>query len=68
VLTRLGREAPAVNAGVEAFLDRAQQVRALCEVIEVPEGQHGFDARPPVDGACAAVHAAIEAVRIALTR
>ncbi len=37
------------------------------EVIEVPEGQHGFDALPPVPGAVEAVRAGVVAVRAALT-
>jgi hypothetical protein len=38
-------------------------VCAHVEVIEIPDGQHGFDALPPVPGAREAVHAAINTKR-----
>lgn len=67
VLTRVGREAAPVSAGVNAFLARAEQVLATLEVIDVPDAQHGFDALPAVPGAREAVETAIAAVRTALT-
>ena len=66
VLTRVGREAAPISAGVDAFVARARSLRVALEVIDVPDGQHGFDALPAVDGACAAVHAALERGRGAL--
>lgn len=68
VLTRVGREDPAIDAAVVAFLSRAQQAQSIVQVIEVQEGQHRFDALPPVVDACAAVQTALDAVRIDLTR
>lgn len=67
ILTRVGREAPEVAAGVVRFLNRAAEIGADVTMIDVPEGQHGFDALPAVPGAVEAVHAAVAAVRATLT-
>jgi acetyl esterase/lipase len=66
-LTRVGREAPSVSAGVTNFLARAEQLGVRINVIDVPDGHHGFDALPPVAGATQAVHSAIKAVAATLT-
>jgi acetyl esterase/lipase len=41
VLTRVGRENPVIAAGVEAFV--AAAAKARLEIVDVPDGQHGFD-------------------------
>jgi dienelactone hydrolase len=43
VLTRAGLERPAVAAAVTAFVDAASDCGARLEIIDVPNGQHGFD-------------------------
>lgn len=43
LLTRVGRERPEVAATVEAFTAEAASHQARLTVIDVPDGQHGFD-------------------------
>jgi dienelactone hydrolase len=43
VLTRAGLERPAFAAAVTAFVDAASDCGARLEIIDVPNGQHGFD-------------------------
>jgi len=43
VLTRAGLERPAVAATVAAFVDAAHACNARLEIIDVPNGHHGFD-------------------------
>lgn len=43
LLTRVGRERPEIAATVEAFTAQAALHRARLTVIDIPEGQHGFD-------------------------
>jgi hypothetical protein len=43
ILTRAGRELPERQAGVDAFLARAKDSGVEVRVIDVPDGQHGFD-------------------------
>lgn len=43
LLTRVGLERPDFAAGVEAFVAAARAVHANLEIIDVPNGQHGFD-------------------------
>jgi acetyl esterase/lipase len=62
VLTRVGRERPEVQATVDAFLAVAAAVDAAVEVIDVPDGQHGFDALDHVPRSGEAVTEAMDAV------
>lgn len=62
VLTRVGRERPEVQATVDAFLARAAVVNAAVEVIDVPDGQHGFDVLDHAPWSREAVTAAMTAV------
>ena len=43
LLTRVGRDWPEIAATAEAFIAEAEQCHARLTVIDVPEGQHGFD-------------------------
>jgi acetyl esterase/lipase len=43
LLTRVGRERPAVAQTVAAFVAAAQACGASLKVIDVPDGRHGFD-------------------------
>jgi dienelactone hydrolase len=61
-LTRVGRERPEVQATVDAFLARAAVVNAAVEVIDVPDGQHGFDVLDHAPWSREAVTAAMTAV------
>jgi acetyl esterase/lipase len=62
VLTRVGRERPEVQATVDAFLARAAAVHAAVEVIDLPDGQHGFDCLDHAPWSRNAVTAAMNAV------
>lgn len=62
VLTRVGRERPHVAATVDAFVRAARRHDARLQLIEVPDGQHGFDHLDHDDGSRAAVERAIDAV------
>ena len=59
VLTRVGLERPAVAASVEQFVAIGA---AKLEIIDVPDGQHGFDHLDHTDQSREAVRAAITAV------
>jgi acetyl esterase/lipase len=63
VLTRVGRERPEVQARVDAFLDAAAAAGAPVEVVDVPDGQHGFDALDHQPRSREAVIEALEAVQ-----
>ncbi|GAA2568735.1 MULTISPECIES: alpha/beta fold hydrolase [Streptomyces] len=43
VLLRAGRETPGIAATVEAFVTAAQECGAHLELIDVPNGHHGFE-------------------------
>jgi hypothetical protein len=43
VLTRVGRESASIQATVDAFLSAAGRTGTLVDVVEVPDGRHGFD-------------------------
>ena len=43
MLTRAGLERPDFAAAVAAFVDAASDCGARLEIIDVPNGQHGFD-------------------------
>ncbi|MFK8906665.1 alpha/beta fold hydrolase [Streptomyces sp. YS-3] len=62
VLTRVGLEMPEIAATVEQFLTAAEDCGADVEVIDVPNGHHGFETRLPGDEARAAVERAMRSV------
>lgn len=67
VLTRVGRERPPIAATVDDFLTAAAGHAAGLRVIDVPNGQHGFDCLDHTEESRTAVTAALEAVHGALT-
>ncbi|MEV7912070.1 alpha/beta fold hydrolase [Streptomyces griseus] len=62
VLVRAGREMAEIAATVEEFLTEAARCGANVEIIDVPEGRHGFETLDPTDEAREAVHRAVDAV------
>jgi dienelactone hydrolase len=62
VLTRVGRERPEVQATVDGFLANAAAGNVAVEVIDVPDGQHGFDVLDHAPCSGQAVTAAMGAV------
>ena len=60
VLTRVGRENPAIAEGVEAFVAAAGKARLT--IVDVPDGQHGFDYLDDDDASRAAIGRAAELV------
>ncbi|MFJ2822017.1 alpha/beta fold hydrolase [Streptomyces toxytricini] len=68
VLTRAGRESPEFAATVEDFLAAARRCGAHVDVIDVPEGRHGFETLDHTDTARGAVRRAVRTVRAHLTR
>ncbi|MGW1297196.1 alpha/beta fold hydrolase [Streptomyces sp. NPDC002533] len=62
VLVRAGRESAEIAATVEEFVTEAARCGTNLEIIDVPEGRHGFETLDPVDGAREAVHRAVGAV------
>ncbi|MEU0157270.1 alpha/beta fold hydrolase [Streptomyces sp. NPDC006261] len=67
VLVRAGREMAEIAATVEEFLAAARRCGAGVEVVDVPEGRHGFETLGPTDEARDAVRRAVEAVLARLT-
>ncbi|MEV4876644.1 alpha/beta fold hydrolase [Streptomyces cyaneofuscatus] len=67
VLARAGREMAEIAATVEEFLTAARRCGADVEVVDVPEGRHGFETLGPTDEARDAVRRAVEAVLARLT-
>jgi acetyl esterase/lipase len=62
VLTRAGREHPQIAATVEAFTRAAGRSGTRLEIIDVPDGQHGFDRLDHTDESRDAVRRALNAV------
>ncbi|MGY5003743.1 alpha/beta hydrolase [Streptomyces griseus] len=62
VLVRAGREMAEIAATVEEFLTEAARCEANVEIIDVPEGRHGFETLDPTDEAREAVHRAVDTV------
>jgi dienelactone hydrolase len=62
ILTRVGLEQEDWAASVEAFLARAGETGTTTQVIEVPDGHHGFDVADHDERSRHAVLAAIDAV------
>lgn len=62
VLTKVGREREEFAATVEGFLTAARDCGANLKVIDVPDGQHGFDQLDHTDQSRAAVEQALDSV------
>jgi pimeloyl-ACP methyl ester carboxylesterase len=62
VLTRAGLEAPEIAVTVEEFLTAAKDCGADVEVVDVPNGHHGFETLDPADEWQPALDRAMEAV------
>jgi acetyl esterase/lipase len=60
LLTRVGREEVDLAGAVEEFVQAAQGAAANLTVIDVPDGEHGFDHSEPTEEAQAAVVAAMD--------
>lgn len=67
VLTRVGHERPELVATVEAFVAAARDCGARLEIIDVPDGQHGFDCLDHTDQSRKAVERTIDTVLAATT-
>ena len=68
LVTRVGRERAEVAATVEAFIAEAELRQVPVAVIDVPEGQHGFDTLDHAESSRAAVSRAMTWVVTALRR
>jgi acetyl esterase/lipase len=66
VLTRVGRERPALAATVARFVESAERAGARLTIVDVPAGRHGFDAIDPTEESRTAVRRAFELVADAL--
>jgi dienelactone hydrolase len=62
VLTRVGRERAEIAATVAEFLAAARSARAAVEVIDVPDGHHGFETIDHTEPARQAVRSAVRSV------
>lgn len=67
VLTRAGRDRPEVASAIGAFVAVAARRGMPMQVIDVPNGQHGFDALDHTEESRAAVRAARDALLALLT-
>lgn len=63
VLTRVGRESASIQATVDAFLSTAASTATFVDIIDVPDGRHGFDI---VDQTEASRRAVIEATDLVI--
>ncbi|MFJ7159084.1 alpha/beta hydrolase [Streptomyces sp. NPDC101118] len=62
VLTRAGLEQPVILETVDAFLAAAEECGARVEVVEVPNGHHGFETLDPTDESRDAIRRSMAAV------
>ncbi|WP_431684119.1 alpha/beta fold hydrolase [Kitasatospora sp. KL5] len=62
VLTRVGLESEGIAATVEEFLAAAKACEAEVEVVDVPDGRHGFDTTGDTEQARRAVEHAMRSV------
>ncbi|MET9443662.1 alpha/beta fold hydrolase [Streptomyces sp. NPDC006610] len=62
VLVRVGREMPEIAATVEEFLTAAEECGANVEVVDVPNGQHGFETLDHTEESREAVRRTLESV------
>lgn len=67
VLTRVFLESPPIAEGVATFLSRAEAGALALEVIDVPNGYHGFDNLAASPGAVAAIEHAFNSVTAAIS-
>jgi acetyl esterase/lipase len=68
VLTRAGLESPEIAATVEEFLTAAKDAGAEVEVVDVPNGHHGFEVLDHTPESVRAVELAMHAVLAHLRR
>jgi acetyl esterase/lipase len=68
VVTRVGQEQPDMQAEVDRFLSHAVANGVAVQVIDVPNGHHGFDIADHTDESRKAVRQAEELVVGYLTR
>jgi dienelactone hydrolase len=64
VLTRAGRENPAIAESVQRFVEAASKARL--EIVDVPDGRHSFDVLDDDDASRAAISRAADLVIAAL--
>ncbi|AEV83168.1 hypothetical protein ACWT_2146 [Actinoplanes sp. SE50] len=62
VLTRVGREQPIIAGPVNRFVEAAVASKADLEIIDLPDGQHTFDAKDDNDESRAAINRAMDLV------
>lgn len=67
LLTRVGREAPERQESLRAFVDGATAAGLTLDVLDVPDGEHGFDLLEPTEAGRDAVRAAMAGVVAHLT-
>ncbi|MFF3933026.1 alpha/beta hydrolase [Streptomyces hirsutus] len=67
VLLRAGRETPEIAATVEAFVTTAKDCGAHLELVDVPNGHHGFETLDPPEEIRPALHHAMRSVVTHLT-
>ena len=62
VLTRVGRESARIQATVDGFLSAAASTSTVVDIVDVPDGQHGFDMLDHTEASRRAVIAATDLV------
>ncbi|RGC67162.1 hypothetical protein C5N14_20025 [Micromonospora sp. MW-13] len=67
VLTRAGLDMPMVQVGIDAFVAKAADLGRPVQIIDVPNGRHGFDVLDHTDESRDAVRTARDAVLRLLT-
>ncbi|WMD06438.1 alpha/beta fold hydrolase [Streptomyces sp. FXY-T5] len=67
VLLRAGREAPEIAATVDAFVTAAKGCAARLELVDVPNGHHGFETLDPPEETLPALREAMRSVVAHLT-
>ncbi|MFI0269583.1 alpha/beta hydrolase [Streptomyces luteogriseus] len=67
VLLRAGREAPEIAATVEAFVTAAKGCAVRLELVDVPNGHHGFETIDPPEETLPALREAMRSVVAHLT-
>ncbi|HLL64442.1 MAG TPA: dienelactone hydrolase family protein [Micromonosporaceae bacterium] len=68
VLTLVGRERPEIAATADAFVSAARACGARLQVVDVPNGQHGFDILDYTEESREAVERAMDMVVTEVTR
>lgn len=68
VLLRAGRETPEIAATVDAFVTAAEDGAVRLELVDVPNGHHGFETLDPPEETRPALHHAMRSVVTHLTR